>query len=101
MVIAAYVFPSARPAGSGAYFRAGLGRAQVAIATLLTILICVALGLADRRSLIGLAVAPLVALGVGRWAAGRLGGGLTGDVYGSLCELTELITLWGAVLWAV
>jgi cobalamin synthase len=32
---------------------------------------------------------------VGRWAAGRLGGGLTGDVYGALCELTELVCLIG------
>lgn len=100
MVIAAYAFPSARPSGSGAYFRTGLGRTQVVIATLLALLICGALALADRRALIGLAAAPLVALGAGRWAAGRLGGGLTGDVYGTLCELTELVTLWGAILWA-
>jgi adenosylcobinamide-GDP ribazoletransferase len=101
MVIAAYAFPSARPAGSGAYFRTGLGRAQVVMATLLAVLICGAVAVIDRRAGIGLAAAPLVALIAGRWAAGRLGGGLTGDVYGALCELTELITLWGAVLWVV
>ncbi|MCZ7544730.1 MAG: adenosylcobinamide-GDP ribazoletransferase [Anaerolineae bacterium] len=49
------------------------------------------------------AVGPLVALLAGRWAAGRLGGGLTGDVYGALCELTELaclIVLSGVEAWA-
>jgi adenosylcobinamide-GDP ribazoletransferase len=38
-------------------------------------------------------VAPVTVLIAGRWAASRLGGGLTGDVYGALCELTELICL--------
>ena len=100
MVLAAYAFPAARASGSGAYLRAGLGRTQVITATIFAVLICGALAVVDRRAAIGLAAAPLVALGAGRWAAGRLGGGLTGDVYGALCELTELACLWGAVLWA-
>ena len=36
---------------------------------------------------------------VGRWAARRLGGGITGDVYGALCELTELLCLLGLSGW--
>ena len=30
---------------------------------------------------------------LGGWAARRLGGGLNGDVYGAICELSELICL--------
>ena len=29
----------------------------------------------------------------GRWAARRLGGGINGDVYGAICELSELLCL--------
>ncbi|MCL5996253.1 MAG: adenosylcobinamide-GDP ribazoletransferase [Chloroflexi bacterium] len=29
----------------------------------------------------------------GRWASKRLGGGLTGDTYGAVCELVELVCL--------
>ena len=35
----------------------------------------------------------MIPMRVGRWAAARLGGGLTGDVYGALCELTEFCSL--------
>ncbi|MBI5878967.1 MAG: adenosylcobinamide-GDP ribazoletransferase [Chloroflexi bacterium] len=101
MALAAGVFQSARASGSGAYFRTGLGRRQLVVASLITALACGTLGWFDRRALLGLAVAPLLAFGLGRWAAQRLGGGLTGDVYGALCELTELVCLWGAALWAV
>ena len=40
----------------------------------------------------------LLVMSVGHWAARRLNGGLTGDVYGALCELTELVTLLGLSL---
>ncbi|MEO1288406.1 MAG: adenosylcobinamide-GDP ribazoletransferase [Chloroflexota bacterium] len=29
----------------------------------------------------------------------RLGGGITGDVYGALCEICEVLCLLGGVLW--
>jgi adenosylcobinamide-GDP ribazoletransferase len=90
MTLAAWGFGYARKEGFGAYFRDGLGRAQVLAATAMTCGIAVFFGWAG---LLALAVGPVVALVVGRWAAGRLGGGLTGDVYGALCELTELLCL--------
>jgi adenosylcobinamide-GDP ribazoletransferase len=48
-----------------------------------------------------LIAAPLIVLVAGGWAARRLGGGLTGDVYGALCEVMELVCLLGVALWAV
>ena len=92
----------ARPSGLGAYFREGLGRAQIVLATGLMLGI---VGLiAYRQSPAALLVIPLaliIALGVGRWAARRLGGGLTGDVYGAICELIEVGCLLGLSVWAV
>ena len=39
-----------------------------------------------------LAMAPLSALAVAKWAEARIGGA-TGDVYGATCELTETMVL--------
>ncbi|NDJ79249.1 MAG: adenosylcobinamide-GDP ribazoletransferase [Chloroflexi bacterium] len=90
MVLAVYYFPYARTSGTGAYFRDGLGRWQVAVATLLTVLVAAACGWPAGVIIL---VAPITVGGVGLWASHRLGGGLTGDVYGALCELTELLCL--------
>jgi adenosylcobinamide-GDP ribazoletransferase len=90
MVLAAHFYPYARTTGTGAYFREGFGRTQVFVATALTLVIAALFG---WPHLLIVLVAPLTVLVVGRWAASRLGGGLTGDVYGGLCELTELLCL--------
>jgi adenosylcobinamide-GDP ribazoletransferase len=101
MVLAAWFFPYARSTGVGAYFRTGLGRSQVMAASVMTCLLIVALTVMTRPALIFLiALPPLVIYGMGRWAAGRLGGGLTGDVYGALCEVTELVTMLVLEVWA-
>jgi adenosylcobinamide-GDP ribazoletransferase len=94
MVIAAYVFPYARSSGLGAYFRQGLGRAQLITATGTTVISVVIVSLYTKGFILfTLIIGVAVALGMGRWAAGRLNGGLTGDVYGAICELTELVCL--------
>jgi adenosylcobinamide-GDP ribazoletransferase len=99
MVLAAFGFPYARSSGLGAFFRQGLGRRQVILATLTTVLIVVVWSLLiDRRGIALLLVGWLLVMSAGRWAARRLGGGLTGDVYGALCELTELACLLGLSL---
>jgi adenosylcobinamide-GDP ribazoletransferase len=90
LTLAAYGFPYARSSGTGAYFRDGLGGAQVVTATALAAALALAYGWPVM--LVAL-VAPITVLIAGRWAASRLGGGLTGDVYGALCELTEFICL--------
>ena len=97
MVVAAAGFPYARTAGLGGYFREGLGRRQVIVASVTALLVTGAVAYFDPRALLALIVAPLLVFAGGRWAATRLGGGLTGDVYGGLCELTELIFLLGCV----
>ncbi|MBC7809719.1 MAG: adenosylcobinamide-GDP ribazoletransferase [Burkholderiales bacterium] len=95
MTLAAYAFPYARASGLGAYYRDGLGRAQVVTASLLTVAAVVLLAAitGDWRTFILLAIGPLVVVIFGRWSARRLGGGLTGDIYGAICELTELVCL--------
>jgi len=91
MVLAAYGFPYARQSpGVGGHYRQGLGRSQVMVASV----VAVVTGLvfwwpAALVIVVPLAVTAIIAL----WAAPRLGGGLTGDVYGAICEITELIAL--------
>ncbi len=90
MVLSAYFYPYARSAGIGAYFREGFGRAQLLVATVFVLVIALPFGWPSALIVL---VAPLTVFVVGHWAAARLGGGLTGDVYGALCELTELVCL--------
>ena len=101
MVIAAYGFPYARETGIGAYFRTGFGRVQVMVASLFAVLIVIAASVSvDVRIILILPVTLLILWVAGRWAAFRLGGGLTGDVYGAICELVELmILLFLSSLW--
>jgi adenosylcobinamide-GDP ribazoletransferase len=89
MVLAVAGFPLARDSGTAVYFHTGFHRPQLIIATL------VAVGSAALFGGYGLLLAFISELtaGIGgRWATARLGG-LTGDVYGALCELVELICL--------
>ena len=88
LVLAAYYFPLARDSGLSAHFRLGLGKRELLIATALTLMLVM---LTAAHGLL-LLTAGLTLLG-GAWAARRLGGGITGDVYGALCELTELACL--------
>jgi adenosylcobinamide-GDP ribazoletransferase len=90
MAMAAYFYPYARSSGVGAHFRDGLGRAQIIAASAFAGVLAV---LSGWPVLLVVLIAPITVFVVGRWAASRLGGGLTGDVYGALCELTELMCL--------
>ncbi len=88
MVFAAYSFPLARANGAAAHFRAGLGVKQLLIASA-TVGIVVLIFSGTHLWLLTAALTLLC----GHWASRRLGGGITGDVYGAICELTELACL--------
>lgn len=93
MTAAARSFPYARSSGLGGYFRDGLGRPQMALASATTLAVVALLAWFEPITLAAAVAAPVAAWGGGRWAAGRLGGGLTGDVYGAICEATEVLCL--------
>lgn len=103
LVIAITVFPYARPEGIGKAFADGAGRRALTVAA------ATALGLAaylGPAALAALAAAALLALGFGRYAVRALGG-LTGDTYGAVCELSEVAVLlvylviwdWSTYFW--
>jgi len=86
--------PAARPGGLGSSFAAALTPRQLATALALPLLL---LGIAawwDWRSLAAVALSGLTCLGVLRLAQARIGG-VTGDVFGAVVELTEVALLLG------
>lgn len=93
LVWAAQRFPYARTESSlGSAMTAGLSRRELGIASLCALLVQAGLGI-GQPLLLGVLLAPLAGLLLARWAADKLGGGLTGDLYGFLCEMTELLAL--------
>lgn len=98
LVWAAQRFPYARSGESlGGAMRAGLSRRELGIATLSALLAQIGLGL-WQPALFAALLGALGGLLLARWAAGRLGGGLTGDLYGFLCETTETLVLLALAL---
>jgi len=89
LVLAAALFPPARPGGFGAAFRAGVTPKRIAAALATTASIATAIGPAG--------VVALLACCIGTWRMGRaiLGRipGLTGDSYGAIAELNEVLVL--------
>ncbi len=92
LVLAARAYPPARPQGMAVTFRQGLGRRELAFATLTAAIACIPLGPAG---LVLWAVSAAVMYGLARLAMSRLGG-LTGDVYGATVELAESAVLLAA-----
>jgi adenosylcobinamide-GDP ribazoletransferase len=88
--LAIVAFPYARPEGLGKVIKDNAGRVQAGLATACML---VAAGLAAGfYGLAACAVALLVGL-LGVWFTLRRIPGLTGDIYGALCELVEIATL--------
>ena len=88
MVLAIYLFPSARLTGLGVAARQTITRPRLLIAAITSLLIALVAG-----HLIGFAVwmgGTLVPIIIGTWITYTLGG-LTGDVYGALAETTEVV----------
>jgi len=90
MVFALFVFPYIRKEGLGRHFKAGANGYRFALVTLLTL--AAAIGLARWQGVILMAITGLIALGMGCFFKFRLGG-LTGDVYGAIKEVSEAVVL--------
>jgi adenosylcobinamide-GDP ribazoletransferase len=86
IVLVTRTFPYARPEGMGRSFKDAVRWTHVAIAgTMAAVLAWV---IAGPGGLMVAGSVSVLALLVARWMAGRLGG-LSGDSYGAVCELTE------------
>lgn len=95
MVLAIYLFPGARPQGLAAAVRQTVSLPRLLIAGSFTLIIVLIVG-----HFIGLIVwllASLVALIIGAFITRTLGG-LTGDVYGAIAEITE-VTCFLLLIW--
>ena len=88
--------PAARESGLGRGFAAALTPSALTRAAILPLLLTAAALWFDWRSLVGLLLSGLACLLVLRLARARIGG-VTGDVYGAVVELTEIAFLIGLV----
>jgi adenosylcobinamide-GDP ribazoletransferase len=98
MVYASVCYPSARSDGLGSAYKAAAGRNELLIATLLVLILISSLGFAGWLALL---LALPVAITLAQYALGKIGG-LTGDTYGAICEVSEVsvvIVLPLAVSW--
>lgn len=92
LLIPTHLFPYARSVGATSVSGSRLSRQGMLLALVLTAPFVV---IAPREALVILATE----LGVAAWAAHRLGGGITGDVYGLLICLSETSAIAAHVLW--
>ena len=88
-------YPLARPEGLSVFFGQGLGWLQVSGATVVTLGVTfIVLG---RSGALLLGVTWLATTLVARLAVVRIGG-LTGDLYGAICETTEMVLLMSLIV---
>jgi len=93
MVMAAALFPRASETGMASRFANGFGQNQVLAASITAGVVLLAVTVFEGwHALVAGAIVALVMYGIGAWATRRLGG-LTGDIYGAICEVTELACL--------
>ena len=82
----AVLYPPARKEGMAVLFRAGLTRRVVFASTFIAGLVCAFLGVFGLAAFI---TAVIITVSLVRFALNRLGG-LTGDIYGMICESVEV-----------
>jgi adenosylcobinamide-GDP ribazoletransferase len=90
MALSVVLFPYARQQGLGRDMKDNAGRAQAIIATITAVI--AGWLLAQWLGLLAALLAVLLLLATVRFALARIPG-LTGDIYGALCELLELFIL--------
>jgi adenosylcobinamide-GDP ribazoletransferase len=90
MVSAISMFPYAKSSGMGLAFKQGATWQRLAIATAVALVVTVLL--MGWKGLAVIAVLWLIAFGIASYFNSRLGG-LTGDVYGALNEISEVLVL--------
>lgn len=95
MVAAMTAFPYAREQGLGTAFEDGRSRWQVVFG--LATAIAAAGLLLGFAGLVLLGAAVAIALAMGRWITGLLGG-MTGDTYGAVNEVGEVVVLLGGIV---
>ncbi len=84
--------PPARKDGLGSAFAAALTPRVLVVTALLPFLLTLVAAWFDWRSMLGVALAALATFGVVRLAQARIGG-VTGDVFGAVVELSETAML--------
>ena len=94
--VLARCFPSARATGQGAAFMAGVGVAAAPLATILAGLVAV---VTLRAAGVAALIAAFVVGFAVAWFQSRRLGGLTGDVFGAVVELAELVALLTVLAW--
>src|SRR5690348_15357617 len=90
MVVALRIFPSARPTGLGAAFHQAVTTQRLVITGIISLVIVLVVG--QLFGLIAWFAATITSLILGFWMTRSLGG-LTGDTYGAIEEVTECIAL--------
>lgn len=90
MVNAVFLFPYAKRSGMGIAFKEGATWQRFAIATAIAFLVAVAAF--NWRGLAVMAALWLITFGIAGWFRSRVGG-LTGDNYGAINEMAEVLAL--------
>lgn len=89
-VFSIFTFDSARKEGLGVFFKEHTGKKELIISLVLSLILIIAAG--GFAGLAAFATATVFALVAAVYFSRKLGG-LTGDIYGALCEGAELLTL--------
>lgn len=87
MVFSAQRYPSARPGGLGQTLQAGMRPGDLAVATATAFLTVIPAGPAGPASALAAWVATVI---LARYTLSKVPG-LTGDVYGAICEIVEVV----------
>ena len=90
LVSAIFIFPAARSSGLGYTFKQGSSRTRLMVATVIPL--AAAVLLLELKGLILAAVLWLVIYIIGHYLSSKLNG-LTGDSYGALVEIAEVLVL--------